>query len=110
MEFDIQAVIGLVGGPVAIVALTDHIKKFFAAMPWTEDRTNAAPWPLVSDALGVLWALALWKGGVLAESLPDLELSWPVVILVGLTVFGLGSSAIVDGKRALRAPVAEAAR
>lgn len=100
---DIQSLIGLAGAPVLIVAITDHLKRFMAAMPWTVDRANAAPWPLVSDAIGVLWVLALWRGGLLAEALPGVELLWPVVIPVGLTL-GIGSSALVDGKRALRAP------
>ena len=100
---DLQNVIGIAAAPVLIIAITDHLKRFMAAMPWTVDRTNAAPWPLVSDALGVLWALALWRGGLLAATFPDFELLWPVGVLVGL-VAGIGSSALVDGKRALRSP------
>ena len=103
---DLQATVGIAGALASIPVLTDHIKRFFASMPWTHgewvDKLNAAPWPLVADGLGVLWALALWKGGLLAEALPELTLLWPVVVLVGLTL-GIGSSAIVDGKRALRA-------
>ena len=104
LSLDLQAIIGLGGGPLAVIALTDHVKRFFAAMPWTEDRSNGAAWPLVSDALGVAWALALWQGGVLEQSFPGIVLTAPVVVLVGLTVFGLGSSVLVDAKRALRAP------
>ena len=103
---DVQAIVGILGGPVAIVAVTDHLRRFFAAMPWTVDRANGSPWPLIADMLGIVWALALWYGDVLQESFPGVALTPPVVVLVGLTVFGLGSSAIVDAKRALRAPAA----
>ena len=102
---ELQALIGVVGGPVAVALLTDHIKRFMAVMPWTQDRTNGAAWPLVADVGGVLWGVALYKGGLLAEMFPDVSWTWPIVILASLVVFGLGSSAIVDGKRALRAPV-----
>lgn len=101
---DLQALLGVVGGPIAVALLTDHIKRFMGAMPWTVDRTNAAAWPLVADLGGILWGLALWKGGLLAEMFPEVKWTWPIVVLASLVVFGLGSSAIVDGKRALRAP------
>lgn len=101
---DLQALIGVVGGPVAVALLTDHLKRAAACLPWTRDRSNATTWPLVADLVGVLWGLALWKGGLLAEMVPGVEWTWPIVILASLVVFGLGSSAIVDGKRALRPP------
>ena len=99
---DIQALVGFGAAPVLIIALCDHLKRFMASMPWTFDRANGAPWPLVSDAHGGLWALALWEGGLLA--VPEIELRWPVVVLLGLAL-GIGSSALVDSKRALRSPV-----
>ena len=105
---DIQAILGVVGGPVAVAILTDHVKRFVAALPWSQDRPNGAAWPLIADALGVGWAWALWKGGLLAEMVPGVELQAPIVVLLGLVLFGIGSSAVVDGKRALRAPAPDA--
>ena len=32
---DLQVLLGVVGGPVAVALLTDHIKRFMGAMPWT---------------------------------------------------------------------------
>ena len=104
---DFEATVGVGGALVAIPILTHHVKLFFAAMPWTagawSEEVPAAPWPLVSDALGVAWAAALWHGGLLAAVAPGVELTGPVVALFGISL-GIGASAIVDGKRALRAP------
>lgn len=105
---DVQALVGFGSAAPLIIALTDHLKRFMAAMPWTLDRANGAPWPLVSDFLGVLWALALWRGGLLAAATDfagAADLRWPIVVLLGLAL-GVGSSALVDGKRSLRAPAA----
>lgn len=101
----LQLLIGVVGGPVAIIALVNHIKLFFASMPWTvgewTEGVEASPWPLITDALGVVWAFALHDSGVL-DAIPGVaDLRWPAVVLVGLVVFGLGSSAVVDQKRAI---------
>jgi len=100
----LQLVIGLIGGPVAIIALVNHVKLFFAAMPWTQgDWTagvEASPWPLITDVGGVAWAFALNDSGMLAP-LGATDLRWPIVVLIGLVVFGLGSSAVVDQKRAI---------
>lgn len=105
----VLALIGTGGAIVAIPTLIDHVDRFFAAMPWTSRAPDSATWkPLVADAIGTAWAFGLWHGGVLTAIFPDIELVWPVVALLGLVAFGLGSAAAVDGKRALRAPVAPA--
>ncbi len=100
----LQLLVGLVGGPVAIIALVNHVKLFFASMPWTRgpwvETVDASPWPLITDAGGVLWAFALNDSGMLAP-LGVVDLRWPLVVLIGLVVFGLGSSAVVDQKRAI---------
>lgn len=101
----LQLLIGVGGGPIAVIALTNHLKL---AVEWVlrlapflpgENNAEASPWPLVADLLGVLFALALWDSGVLP--LVGLEVRWPVVVLIGLVVFGLGSSAVVDQKRSI---------
>lgn len=100
----LQLLVGLVGGPVAIIALVNHVKLFFASMPWTTgawtEGVEASPWPLITDAGGVAWAFALNDSGMLAP-LGVAELRWPLVVLIGLVAFGLGSSAVVDQKRAI---------
>lgn len=101
----LQLLIGVVGGPVAITSIVNHLKLFFAAMPWTygawTDAVDASPWPLLADALGIGWGFALHDSGVL-DAIPGVaDLRWPAVVLVGLVVFGLGSSAVVDQKRSI---------
>lgn len=103
----LQLLIGLVGGPVAIIALVNHVKRFFAAMPWTvgtwTEAVEATPWPLLTDLAGVGWAFALNDSGLLAPITGPDPIRWPLVVLIGLVVFGLGSSAVVDQKRAILA-------
>ncbi len=101
----LQLLVGIGGGPIAVIALTNHIKL---AVEWVLRLApsiiepvsgDASPWPLVSDVLGVIFALALWDSNLLP--LVGLDVRWPVVVLIGLVVFGLGSSAVVDQKRAI---------
>lgn len=103
----LQLVIGIVGGPGAIIALVNHLKLAAAAMPWTSGAwttgVEASPWPLLTDLGGVAWAFALADSGLLDPIIGGHEIRWPVVVLLGLVVFGLGSSALVDQKRAILA-------
>lgn len=99
----LQLLVGYVGGPVAIIALVNHIKLFFASMPWTKGEwvahVEASPWRIVADLLGIGWAFALNDQGILAAPLGVESLRWPVVVLIGLVAFGIGSSAAVDQVR-----------
>ena len=107
---DIQEIVGLGSGYIAVGLLTQHIKLFFAAMPWTKGKWTegvpAAPWPLVADLLGGVLAILLDDSGLLDGifALAGVDLKWPLVFVLGMIAFGTGMSAIVDGKRALRAP------
>ena len=105
----VENVLSIPGMIAAVIVLTKHAKLFFAAMPWTEgawtEGVPGAPWPLLSDALGVGGAILLWRGGVLDEMVPGYELNLALVILVGVAM-GIAASGVVDAKRALRAPAA----
>lgn len=81
----LQAMIGLAAAIVLLPILVEHIK---AAVKWAITRGRAlssSPWQLVTDALAVLWSLALWDSGLLVfEEIAELRLT--TVVLIGLAL------------------------
>lgn len=98
----INALIGIGAAPALVIGLTSHMKRFARALagfvarlrrtPGVVDQSDASPWPLVSDAVAVAWAFALWSSGMIPGG--D-ALAWPAVVLLGVAL-GLGAGKLRD--------------
>lgn len=99
---DWQPAIGLAALPAVLPLLVEHLKLAVRAVRHPEDAPGS-PWPLVTDALAVGWAFALWDAGLLGEGL-----RLPSVVLIGLAA-GAAAGLGYDGWRRLRPGIEERA-
>ncbi len=99
-----EAVFGVLGFPLAVLVLTEHIKAAVRAIStgsYWHSTSSTSLWPLVADGIGIVLAIAYWYGGLAEELLANVGVAEPNVLTVAL--LGLGASlAVQRGRDALR--------
>ena len=89
----IDLLIGWAAAPALLLALTSHIKRFFAAMPWTQvEPANKSPWPLTTDALAVAYVKLMALDGRLYIGG---DAGWPTVVVLGVAL-GVSAGKVYD--------------
>lgn len=105
-----EGVFGIVGFPLAVILLTQHIKAAVRAIStrsYWHSTSDVSLWPLVADGVGIVLAIAYWYGGLAGELLSKVSIEEPNVLTVAL--LGLAASLAVqrvrDAVRPSQAPV-----
>lgn len=96
----VEGALQVLGFPLAVVVLTQHIKRAVRAVStgsYWHSTEECSLWPLVADTVGVVLAIAYWYGGLAGSLLDTVGVAEPNVLTMALLGLG-GALAIQRGR------------